>query len=153
MAASTFVQEVLCVRIAPTITSNRERPGHQCCGPCASNSVRKYAVKGRASGRKGALTGRNSVPETLLVTGKFSWTEFGKRRRDAIPSLKIATARRLVKKRRSTKALLPIRDCPFVQVLASSERRDNFWQQESQDFVNLSAGSLFYLECRGCLSA
>ncbi len=33
MAFSTFPQLVFWVRMAPTITSNRLRPGHQPCGP------------------------------------------------------------------------------------------------------------------------
>jgi len=33
MARSTFFQEVFWVSMAPAMTSNRERPGHQCWGP------------------------------------------------------------------------------------------------------------------------
>jgi hypothetical protein len=33
MARSTFVQDVFWVKMAPTMTSNRVLPGHQCWGP------------------------------------------------------------------------------------------------------------------------
>src|SRR5579862_1957139 len=55
IACSTFLHEVFCVRMAPTITSNGVRPGHQCCGPNAVNRELKY------SSREGSpLTGETS---------------------------------------------------------------------------------------------
>jgi len=38
-AFSTFVQEVFCVRYAPTIISKRDCAGHQCWRPQAAMSV------------------------------------------------------------------------------------------------------------------
>jgi hypothetical protein len=39
MARSTFTQAVLCVRIAPTITSNGVLAGHHLMGPSVRESV------------------------------------------------------------------------------------------------------------------
>ena len=39
MARATLVQEVFCVRMAPTMTSKRERPGHQDWGPYTEKRV------------------------------------------------------------------------------------------------------------------
>src|SRR3954452_25130524 len=43
IARSTLVHEVFCVRYAPTITSNWDSAGHQCCGPHKRRSVRNMA--------------------------------------------------------------------------------------------------------------
>ena len=38
IARSTFRQAVFCTSTAPTITSNGDSPGHQCCGPNAASN-------------------------------------------------------------------------------------------------------------------
>src|SRR6266436_1302123 len=100
-AASTFAQEVFCVRIAPTIISNRERPGHQCCGPSASNSARKYLCSVESTSRDATSRTR----ETLFVTSIFAWTDFGRAAVEPIAKLTIATAKGQVKERAGTKEL------------------------------------------------
>ena len=44
IARSTFRQAVFCTSTAPTMISNGESPGHQCCGPNAASS-RSYACR------------------------------------------------------------------------------------------------------------
>ena len=38
IARSTFRQAVFCTSTAPTMISNGESPGHQCCGPNAASN-------------------------------------------------------------------------------------------------------------------
>src|ERR1700720_2460544 len=45
-AVSTFDHDVLCVKIAPTITSKGVSAGHQCCGPSVVKRLLKYSSSG-----------------------------------------------------------------------------------------------------------
>jgi len=62
------------LRIAPTITSNRERPGPPMLRSCASNNLQNICVTARAR----PAPHRSRSRETLFVTAKFAWTDFGR---------------------------------------------------------------------------
>src|SRR6185437_7174519 len=60
MACSTFFHDVFWVRIAPTITSKAEFPGHQCCGPSTVKRELKYSSSGgRSSAPRAAKMGKS----------------------------------------------------------------------------------------------
>src|SRR5581483_5206183 len=78
IARSTLVQEVFWVRMAPTMTSKRERPGHQPCWPGTARSVAEYPFRtGRVSGKGreyGVFTARKT--ETFSVGRCLPRTNF-----------------------------------------------------------------------------
>ncbi len=114
IARSTLVQFVFCVRIAPTIISNRVLPGHHFCGPSASNKAWKYSRK----------TGIALIPAvpclSLSPVGSGESAPSGIRENVVCGHLfcTIVIPARQVKN--SPLSALPIA-CPTVQVLANSQ--------------------------------
>src|SRR5271165_4079522 len=72
IARSTFVHEVFCVRIAPTMTSNGVSAGHQCCRPQARASLR-YIARTAASGFSVGPTAADILLATMRYILRFLW--------------------------------------------------------------------------------